>query len=94
MTSSSSFVSLQRTPKKELSEAGSNCTLEKEFELPDGQIISVGLERFQCSEALFKPDLLGNEMPRIHATTYSSIRKDICSNVRDINSILPDRSWR
>eukprot|EP00172_Hildenbrandia_rubra_P001539 Plantae.Rhodophyta-Hildenbrandia_rubra.ctg21027.p2 GENE.Plantae.Rhodophyta-Hildenbrandia_rubra.ctg21027~~Plantae.Rhodophyta-Hildenbrandia_rubra.ctg21027.p2 ORF type:complete len:296 (-),score=40.09 Plantae.Rhodophyta-Hildenbrandia_rubra.ctg21027:1993-2754(-) len=73
---------------KELAGAGNNSALEKEFELPDGQVITVGQERFQCPEALFKPELLGNEMPGIHRTTYNSImktdidiRKDLYANM-------------
>ena len=74
--------------EKELTGASNNSSLEKEFELPDGQTITVGQERFQCPEALFKPDLLGNEMAGIHQTTYNSImktdidiRKDLYSNM-------------
>lgn len=74
--------------EKELEQCEVDNTLEKEFELPDGQVISVGKERFQCPEALFKPDLLGNEMTGMHTTTYNSImktdidiRKDLYNNV-------------
>lgn len=73
---------------KELKEAESNATLEKEYELPDGQMITVGPERFQCPEALFKPEMLGNEMTGMHLTTYNSImktdidiRKDLYNNM-------------
>lgn len=74
--------------EKELANAQSNSSLDKEYELPDGQVITVSQERFQCPEALFKPDLIGNEMPGMHITTYDSImktdidiRKDLYNNI-------------
>ena len=33
--------------------------IEKKYELPDGSILYLGQERFQCPEALFQPQLLG-----------------------------------
>ncbi|CAN8066489.1 unnamed protein product [Agarophyton chilense] len=74
--------------EKELAGADTNSALEKEYELPDGQTITVAAERFQCPEALFKPELLGNEMSGMHKTAYDSImktdidiRKDLYNNI-------------
>ena len=33
--------------------------IEKTYELPDGQVIRLGNERFRCPEALFNPSLIG-----------------------------------
>merc|ERR1711870_10820 len=61
---------------------------EKTYELPDGNIITVGSERFRCPEVLFQPSLIGKEASGIHDTTFQSImkcdvdiRKDLYSNV-------------
>ena len=60
----------------------------KIYELPDGQTITVGSQRFRCPEALFKPMLIGKEMPGFHEISYQSIlkcdvdiRKDLYSNI-------------
>ena len=45
------------------------------YELPDGQVITIGNERFRCPEALFQPSFLGMESAGIHETTYNSIMK-------------------
>ncbi|KAG2373806.1 hypothetical protein C9374_011691 [Naegleria lovaniensis] len=49
--------------------------LEKCFELPDGNVITLGRERFQCMEAFFQPHLIGREDAGIHELVFNAIQK-------------------
>ncbi|KAH8836083.1 actin-2 [Flagelloscypha sp. PMI_526] len=44
---------------EEVTTASKSSIIEKNYELPDGQVITLGNERFRAPEALFKPHLIG-----------------------------------
>ena len=61
---------------------------EIKYKLPDGKEVNLDKELFTCPELLFKPDLIGMEIPGIHMQMYNSImkcenelRKDLYSNI-------------
>jgi len=59
----------------ELKDAESSSELEKQYELPDGNIITVGNERFRAPEVLFNPSMIGKEQQGVHRLTFDSIMK-------------------
>jgi len=73
---------------EQMANADSSSELEKTYELPDGNVINIGNERFRCPEVLFQPRLIGMEQEGIHKLTFQSImkcdvdiRKDLYANI-------------
>lgn len=72
----------------EMQRAAHSAEVEKQYTLPDGQVITVGSERFRCPEALFQPSLLGMEHQGVSELVYNAInkcdidiRKDLYNNI-------------
>merc|ERR1719150_1152334 len=59
--------------EEEMKKAETSSDIEKDFELPDGRVITVGAERFRCAEVLFQPNMIGKESEGIHKLAYNSI---------------------
>ncbi|CAI7804125.1 unnamed protein product [Closterium sp. NIES-53] len=81
-------------------------TLDKTYELPDGQVITIGSERFRAPEILFTPSLVGMEAPGLHEAAYNTImkcdvdvRRDLYANIvlsggSSMFSGMPERMQR
>ena len=72
----------------EMEKATTSSEINRTYELPDGQVITLGSERFRCPEMLFKPYFDGMEYDGIDKTLFDSImkcdidvRKDLYSNI-------------
>ncbi|KAM4713457.1 uncharacterized protein FYW61_020455 [Anableps anableps] len=61
----------------ELNPGRSSCR-EMQYTMPDGQIVTLGTERFRAPEILFKPEMIGQDHYGMHESIFKSIlRSDI-----------------
>ncbi|KAL0229746.1 hypothetical protein PCE1_003312 [Barthelona sp. PCE] len=76
--------------QEEMQKAANSNSIMKRFELPDGNVIDLGTERFRCPEALFQPSFVGKqEALGAHEMVYKSIMKcDINVRAELYNSIV------
>lgn len=49
--------------------------LEKQYELPDGKVITIGSERFRTPEVLFQPSFIGNLVSEVNLRLHSKMRR-------------------
>ncbi|XP_021373964.1 actin-2-like isoform X3 [Mizuhopecten yessoensis] len=62
--------------------------IQRDYTFSNGTTISLGYERYQCMEAMFKPNLIGSDVCGIHELIAKSIegcpihiRSHICANI-------------
>jgi actin beta/gamma 1 len=75
-------------PEKELMLAKKVAGMEKTYILPDGETITVGVERFLAPECFFNPGVLGKELEPLDDVVVNSIkacdvdlRRDLYGNI-------------
>ena len=73
---------------EEMKKAANSPEIDVTYELPDGNLVNLGNERFRCPELLFNPTIIGREFDGIAHATWQSImtcdvdvRRELYSNI-------------
>jgi actin len=57
----------------DIKKARDSSVFDKNYELPDGNVVTIGSERFRCAEVLFQPSIVTSTLPGIHELIHQSI---------------------
>ncbi len=75
-------------PEKELKLSEKVSGMEKDYVMPDGEVITIGSERFMAPELLFSPGVIGSEEEPLDEIIYRMVqncdvdlRRDLFSNI-------------
>jgi actin beta/gamma 1 len=60
---------------QEMINSAESSGVEKSYEMPDGNVLVIGNERFRCPEVMFQPAMIGKEDRGIHDITFQTITK-------------------
>jgi actin beta/gamma 1 len=73
---------------QEMINSAESSGVEKSYEMPDGNVLVIGNERFRCPEVMFQPAMIGKEDRGIHDITFQTItqcdidvRRELFSNI-------------
>jgi actin-related protein len=58
---------------QEMKNSENSSSQECQYELPDGNHLNIGSQRFRCPELLFNSSPIGKELPGIHELVFNSI---------------------
>jgi actin-related protein len=61
--------------ERELETSRKSAALDKQYELPDGQVITIGAAQFKCPEVLFDPSRVGMDSGGVHEIVVRSISR-------------------